>query len=613
MSVRFLFTFLFSCCTLVAFAQSPPKPVVLSRQSTAKLLAEDEARGGIRYSAPLAVDIKANPTDFANYDGVYYWEQTIQVSNAPGVGVFLDQVAIPAGAMIGVKSNDRVVTFQPEDVSSEQRLFSGVLGGAEVTVFYQGSRPAQAPFRIWRVDYVFRPEVWKEEFTKDFGDSNACQVNAGCGSGDGWEDEQAGTARIHVIVAEGIGWCSGNLLNNTAQDGRPFLLTGFHCMDGFTPLYDLWRVDFDYAGVGCDNPDVEPTPITYTGVAQRAGRRETDFLLLEILDVDFAAEDHYFAGWERDTTGAVGDVLHFHHPRGDIRKIGHSDRRGARVVGTPIQWNNDVTTPARHHYRVNYAVGSFQTGSSGSAFFDPDHRVVGQLNGGNASCEDGTEAFVGRFDLSFSGAGAGPAGNDAGSRLREWLDPLGLDPINMDGAWLRTRRYLSGVVRLGDRPVAGVSVQLSWTADSTTTVVTDVAGQFRTERPALTESFAVKATYGAERSLVEAVDVGDVITLRRHILGLQTLDAPRQVASDVNSSGSLTVTDITQMTRVILGVGDWAGRPNWLVLPTAYPLEPLPRNPAAPIGLSITNPGLHELTLDWLVLKSGDANGSASE
>ena len=612
MSVRSLFLLLVGLLVMpAAVAQTANEPVVLSRIATEKLLAEDEARGGVRFTAPVALDITATPESFTERGGEYYWEQELKVLNAPGVAVFLDQVAMPAGAVIGVKSKDRVVTFQLEDISAEQRLFSGMLGGEEVTVFYQGPRPEQAPFRIWRVDYVFRPEVWREGATKDFGDSNACQVNAGCGSGDGWEDEQSGTARIHVIVAEGIGWCSGNLLNNTAQDGRPFLLTGFHCMDGFTPLYDLWRVDFDYAGVGCDNPDVEPTPITYTGVARRAGRRETDFLLLEILDVDFAAEDHYFAGWERDTTGPVGDVLHFHHPRGDIRKIGRSNRLGARVVGTPIQWNNDVTTPARHHYRVNYAVGSFQTGSSGSAFFDPNHRVVGQLNGGNASCEDGTEAFVGRFDLSFSGAGVGPTGSIAAGRLREWLDPLGLDPLNMDGAWLRTRRYLGGVVRLAGQPVAGVAVNLRWSVDSTTTVVTDNDGRFYTERPALTESLTVSADYGEDLPLAEAVDVGDLITLRRHIVGLQTLDIPQQVASDVNGSGSLTVTDITQATRVILGVGNWGIRPNWLVLPAAFPLNPIPRNPAAPIGLTINDPGLHELTLDWVLLKSGDANGSA--
>ncbi|MEM9929996.1 MAG: hypothetical protein AAF840_09270, partial [Bacteroidota bacterium] len=135
-------------------------------------------------------------------------------------------------------------------------------------------------------------------------------------------------------------------------------------------------------------------------------------------------------------------------------------------------------------------------------------------------------------------------------------------------------------------------------------------GFFRGERPPGIETFAVSGTYRENEGLDEGVDVGDIITIRRHILGFDTMPPERLLAGDVNNSGTIRVSDITRITRVILATSDWLTRPNWLVLPVGFSIDPTPVDPQAPIGIALNNPGVLEVTVDFYVLKTGDANGS---
>ena len=602
---------LFIALGLVSGALRAQSAIVrLAQPDVVELMKEDDRSGATRFSAPISLDLApaSAPGTYAFEDGEWTWSQTFGVPNATGLALFADRLNLPEGGrLILENAAGSRGPFHQDDASTRLRLFTDFLPGDTVTLTYRGPLPETTPFRLWRIDHVYRPDRWKNPFAKGFGDANSCHVNAGCAAGDGWEDEKSGAARINLVVEEGVGFCSGNLINNTAQDGRPYLLTGFHCMDGFTPLYDMWSVDFDYAGSGCENPAEEPTPTRYVGVAFRAGLQATDFMLLEITDADFASEDHYFAGWDRSEGDVSGQVIHFHHPIGDVQKLGLSGSEGMRILNSQITWNSGVITPRRHHFVMDYAAGTFEVGSSGSCYFDAARRIRGTLNGGNATCPGPSEAFVGRFHLSWDQENAPDS-----MRLRPWLDPAGTNPLTMDGANLLTKRFVKGTVFLAGQPTAGVEIAYQWEGGSVT-YTTDENGRYFGERPAEVGTFAISGRYLENGPLDSGVDVGDVITIRRDILGLDTLSATGRLAADVNNSGTTRVSDITRIVRVILDVDDWRGRPNWLVLPIGFPLVPTPVDPEAPIGISLNDRALQELEVNFLLLKTGDANGSAGE
>jgi hypothetical protein len=581
----------------------------LAEPDVVSLVKEDDRSGTTRFSAPLSLDLApaAEPETYAFENGEWTWSQSFNVPGTRGLALFIDQLNLPAGGRLTLHNeHGNRGPFTQVDASAKNRLFTDFLPGETVTLTYRGPLPETTPFHLWRIDHVYRPDRWKNPFAKDFGDANNCHVNANCTEGDGWDDEKSGTARINLVVAEGVGFCSGNLINNTARDGRPYLLTGFHCMDGFTPIYDLWAVDFDYTGQDCNNPAEEPEPTRYVGVEYRAGLQATDFMLLEITDADFTAEDHYFAGWDRSAGDVSGLITHFHHPMGDVQKIGISDAQGMPILNNQITWNSGVVTPPRHHFTMDYGTGTFEVGSSGSCYFDENRRVRGTLNGGNSSCPGTSEAFVGRFHLSWD------TGTADSTRLQDWLDPVGDNPMTLDGENLLTKRFAKGTVSLAGEPVAGVDITYAWQGGSVT-FTTDENGNYYGERPSEVSAFAISGSYQEDGPLATGVDVGDIITIRRDILGLDTLTDANRVAADVNNSGTTRVSDITRIVRVILDVDDWRGRPNWLVLPFGFPLSPIPVDPEEPIGIALNDRAVQEVEVNFFLLKTGDANGSAGE
>ena len=82
------------------------------------------------------------------------------------------------------------------------------------------------------------------------------------------------------------------------------------------------------------------------------------------------------------------------------------------------------------HWRITaWDDGTTEPGSSGSPLFDKDHRIIGQLYGGPSSCTASPEYmndYYGRFSVSWEGT-------SPDVRLKDWLDPLNIDPPFIDG------------------------------------------------------------------------------------------------------------------------------------------------------------------------------------
>lgn len=571
------------------------------------------------FAAPLALDLSTLVVgEWQFNNGINgRWELNISLPGTAGLSVFLDELNLPMGGEVFLEGEE-IVDGKRRTIQSQRwsqsnataagRLHTGFLPGESVTLVYEGPifSPERPAFRLWRIDHVVRPDLFDPQLRpKDFGESNDCQVNANCPAGDGWDSEKSGTARIIVIVEEGSGYCSGNLLNNTAEDGRPFFLTGYHCQYNFTPLYDLWRFDFGYRSAGCDDPGSEPDFVSYQGAILRSGTRDNDFLLLELADPDFDVAMHYFAGWDRNDGAVSGELFAFHHPMGDIQKMGRAN--GMNVLNGSIDWDGGFTTPAQHHFRMEYDLGTFEVGSSGSAVFDENRRVRGQLSGGNPSCPGTTEAFIGRLHLSWTGGGT------VDTRLSDWLDPLGLNPMTLDGNTLMGNtggRIMRGKATFNGSVLPGVRLVFNW-GSQRDTIFTDSRGEYTVTRPEDAESVSISTRYESASNL-NGVNVIDIVAIRRHILALDTLSALELVAADVNNTGGETTGDIVEISQVILGNRNWTDRPNWFVFPSLLSLDPLPTNAFGPFGVTINNPDAGVITFDFIALKNGDVNFDAT-
>jgi len=276
----------------------------------------------------------------------------------------------------------------------------------------------------------------------DFGKKNRdwpigtppCFPEINCSAGYEWQTEKDAIA----LMVMGKYSCSGALLNNTANDGNPLFLTADHCFSEEDPESSQWVFywNFEISSPDCDKIYID-NPITSkstTGADILAKNEDTDFMLLQLTD-DPANNGNvtvYYLGWDkRDVPSLYGACIH--HPLGTPKKIATTVFE-LEIWPKTIDWKNPetgvvvATSLPYTHWSVIFTDGLVLPISSGSPFINQDKRVIGQLHGGGGWCwPDPNLFFFGRLDLSWGN------GQTADTRLKDWLDPLNIDPPFIDG------------------------------------------------------------------------------------------------------------------------------------------------------------------------------------
>ncbi len=580
---------------------------------------EDESNGVPRIAVATKTAIGLHDggqwTDLPNGDRL--WRLQLQSENGLALMALYEDFYLPKGAVLFMYSPDEKQVLGPytaADNPKSGRFMTGLIQGKEAIIEYRAPAAVteKGRFSIFRVDQVYDDgvlETGEGEVQggqgRGFGTSNDCHSNVNCSVGSEHQQEKRGIVRIIVVVEEGLGICTGNLMNNAKKDGTPYILTGFHCMDGYTPLYDLWRFDFNYEAEGCETPGTEPGAQALTGSVFRAGRRENDFLLLELIDTIPVDYNAYFLGWDSQPSAPDTSYI-IHHPNSDIKKFAASYEQ-SEVFSGSIDWNNGVTTPRNHHLDVNYSVGSFEVGSSGSALLDKDGLVIGQLNGGPLveSCED-TRGWFGRLSLSWTGGGT------SSSSLKDWLDPDGIAPDTIHGMENPKAVVVNGYVYTPDDfGVGNVILGLSH-EDELYLTTTDTNGYYNF--PAVDAGKTYNLIPTKIDNPVNGVSILDIIEIRRHILGLATLDSPyKYVAADVDKNKMVTTLDIILIQRLTLGLSEQLpGVASWQFIPDDFQFqnEQMPFTVDIPAAYILTN-AEGKFELNFIGIKSGDVNLTA--
>lgn len=586
---------------------------LLNPPNIAQLKRDDERNPGFRFAAPILTDLNLDNsggwTEMPNGDR--FWTLKLMAPGALSLAVLYDDFYLPSGSrlyMYNSEGTSVLGAYTPRNNSKSGRFLTGFIPGDQAIIEYYepASERGQGSLRIFRVEYAYADtHEASQKVLSDFGTSWSCHLNAVCTEADSLSEQRRSTCRIMMVVEEGMGYCSGTLMNNTANDGKPYVLSAFHCMDGYTPLWDLWRFDFNYQSSTCNNPSVEPAYQSVLGCDNRAGRRENDFLLLELFYPIPPSFQAFFAGWDRSTAVPMRSAF-FHHPLGDIKKV-TIDSQAAVIQNTPIQWNNQVTTPTAHHFKVLPDRGTFQVSSSGAGLFNQQKRIVGQLHGGLPSC-DSTIAYFGRLALSWNGGGSSL------TRLRDWLNPQGTDTLFWDGIENPNNQgmSISGTVKTeNNMPIPGVKVWISGISGDT--VITDASGSF------VFESLSPNAVYtlglSKNTSHSNGVTTMDMVRIQRQILSIESLGSPyKQFAADVNRSNGVSTLDLVLMRRLILSIANqFPDVESWQFFPANYNFED-PENPFPELTPNQVLLGAlsQSVQIEITGIKTGDVNGTAN-
>jgi hypothetical protein len=359
-------------------------------------------------------------TSMPNGDKIWMLELTCE--EALTVNLTFDNVTIPEG-------NELYVYNPVKDFIlgkfTAYHLYEGELGtelipGNTVIVeYYVPAKNAElaASLNINTVTHGYRTA--NEFMLKAFGGSGSCNLNANCPEGAAWTNERNS---VVMLVSGSSGFCSGSLINNTLNDGKPYVLTADHCYSNPAS----WIFRFNWQSTGCANPASAPTFQSLSGAVLRARAAASDFCLVEITgglvgNTVPAAYGPYFPGWDKTgvtPTSAVG----IHHPSGDIKKISFENQ--------PLISTTFGGSPANSHWGVtSWDLGVTEGGSSGSPLFDQNHRIIGQLHGGASFCgASSLSDEYGKVSYSWN-----PAGSNSTNQLEIWLDPNTSGAAFVDG------------------------------------------------------------------------------------------------------------------------------------------------------------------------------------
>ena len=251
-----------------------------------------------------------------------------------------------------------------------------------------------------------------------------CHINVVCPEGDDWRDQIRAVVAIQISTSNAAYMCSGTLLNNTRQDFTPYVLSAYHCQDESSiGTIRNFVTYFNYETSTC-NGTTGNTTRSLSGaerVAKYSYSSGSDFLLLRLNRQVPDAYKPYYAGWDRQSISTPTNGACIHHPGGDYKKI--SIPRSVSVA--PSSYNKFYMT---YWYSGSQNKGVTEEGSSGSALFNAEKRVIGQLYAGSSSCENmsGYDMY-GRFSVSWNG------NNTSTGRLSSWLDPDGTGVTTLDG------------------------------------------------------------------------------------------------------------------------------------------------------------------------------------
>jgi hypothetical protein len=174
---------------------------------------------------------------------------------------------------------------------------------------------------------------------------------------------------------------------------------------------------------------------------------------------------------------------------------------------------------------------------------------------------------------------------------------------------------LAGIIMTEElNTVENVVVTLEGAADFTATMTTTDNGAFLFTGLDQEVDYTITPTHYTD--YMNGVRTSDIVGITQHILGVQLLSSPyKYIAADVDGNEEVNVGDIINIRRLILGLSDTYpnGMPSWAFVSADYEFSTLdnPWAEAFPSVLNINNLTANVTDADFVGVKLGDVNGTA--
>lgn len=367
------------------------------------------------YPFAIAYQERDSYTDMGSWQDLgdkSVWRLKIDAKNTHSLNFGFKNVFLPKGAQVFIYNQDMSEVLGPyTDKNNNQfkELWTPVLEGGSATI--EISVPNQfKPYMTF--DLATINQGYRAIDPVSRAKSGSCNIDVICPAANAWRDEIRSVVH-YSFQKNGNGYvCTGTLMNNTAQDSKPYVLTANHCVDDQASVGSMVFY-WNYEATACDGARTGSRAQTQSGATLRATWATSDMTLVELTVAPSSSFNVHWAGWDNAPAAPTASVG-IHHPAGHEKRISFDND-----TATFTNYDSSQVVPNGSHLRIGaWDQGTTEAGSSGSAIWDQNHHVVGTLHGGAASCTTPNEPeYYGRLHRQWLGGGS------AASQLKAWLDP----------------------------------------------------------------------------------------------------------------------------------------------------------------------------------------------
>lgn len=383
---------------------------------------------------PVSLSPEEDGTWEQAHDGTRIWRLGIRAKGAKALGMVFKRFFLKEGVKLYLfdpTMNNLLGAYTGQNNKSSAILPVSYIRGEEVII--QLEVPMDLDYygelHLGTVRFAYLP-IFPDKSIYDgyFGRSDTCNIDINCPEGDDWQVVKGSVVRL---INDEL--CTGVLINNTNEDGRPYLLTAAHCVfDRFSGDYQPSVFYFNYESPSCNGLDgdiqfsIAGATLLATGDTSE-NSRDVDSLDFALLELSVAPPDSFlthYAGWNRSKLPA-NHTTSIHHPRGDIKKIS----KDYDPPETSYHVEDYLPELIKYsHWRIlEWDLATTEWGSSGSPLFDQNQRVVGTLTGGAANCANSVNDYYTKFDYAWDYY------EEPSKQLKHWLDPGGTGAIALNG------------------------------------------------------------------------------------------------------------------------------------------------------------------------------------
>lgn len=403
-------------------------------------------------------------------DGRLIWQLTLNSPGAYSLNLIFDEFRMADGDSLFIydASGGYVLgAFTKETNKKWGGLATAPVPGDEIVVEWRGQKLGKeaggSVIEINAVNHDFLNVFRMMKSAGDFGGSGDCHTDFTC-----FDDAAivANGKSTGEIIVNGTEYCTGTLMNNSNNDGTPYVLTAAHCL-GLSVESENVVFIMNYEVPAC-KANIQGSQLqSLSGSQLTAFADRLDFALLEMTETP---PDYYrarYSGWDLTENPDQG-VHTVHHPNGDVKTVALADDPPVKTSFGASSYLGNTFLSDSHWKVALWNEGSTEGGSSGAGLFLDNGHLIGHLSGGTASCGNPVNDYFARLNKMWDYYPQDTA------RLDLWLNPSGdgrtqLDSYDPnDGAILRMTHFTNDMTPRIEEVDGGTGV---WTGTNSEGVV----------------------------------------------------------------------------------------------------------------------------------------------